>query len=301
MFSILVNKITLGDKELINSFLKNDSSGNSEHTFTNLFMWRKSYNISYSVLSGCLCIMSGLEGAKKQFSVVCGDGGDLESAYKQAVEYHRSQFGKDFLIRICDKSDFEILQKLFPNDFRLEADLPNSDYVYEIEALSQLKGKKYHSKRNFVNRFESSYNFYYEQMTPDYKEECKELYLKWYNEKKESVPGLNAELEAVWELLDNWKSLDISGGCLKCDEKMVAFSFGEPFLGRDDMAVIHLEHADTSFVGAFPAINRHFLQNRWQDFKYVNREEDMGLEGLKKSKLSYYPCFMTEKFYAVHN
>ena len=309
MLNILINKITLDKKELINKYLKNDPTGNSENTFTNLFMWQKSYNINYAEISNCLCIMSGAEGAKKQFSIIKGENGNLKEAYKKAVEFHRENFGTNFLIRLCKKNnlsdslpeEFEILEELFPKEFHLQADRDNSDYVYEISALSQLKGKKYHSKRNFVNRFESNYNFVYQKMTPDFKDDCKTLYQKWYNEKIGSVPGLDEEREAVFKLLDNWQYLDIVGGCLKCDEKMVAFSFGEAFCGRSDMAVIHLEHADTAYVGAFPAINKNFLSNEWQNFKYVNREEDMGLEGLRKSKLSYYPCFLTEKFYAVHN
>lgn len=300
MFDILINDITLDKKEFINSFLKNDHTGNSEHTFTNLFMWRKSYNIKYSVISGCLCIMSGHSRAKKQFSIIPGDGGNIKNAYKEAIEFHLEKYG-DFLIRICDKSDFETVKELYPDKFHLAADPANSDYIYETAVLSALKGKKYHAKRNFVNRFELSYSFCYEEMTPEYKEGCKKLYLKWFNERKDAVPGLNEELEAVWELLDNWESLDITGGCIKSEGEIIAFSFGEPFIGREDMAVIHLEHADMNYTGAFQAINKYFLENTLENFRYVNREEDMGLEGLRKSKQSYYPCFMIEKYYAVHN
>ena len=120
----------------------------------------------------------------------------------------------------------------------------------------------------------------------------------WYNEKKDEVAGIDEHLEAVNEIFENWDRLDIKGGCIKADGKMIAFSFGEELIPDKEMAVIHLEHGDTSFEGAYPMMNNAFVQNVWCDYKYINREEDMGLEGLRKAKQSYYPVKMARKYYA---
>ena len=100
-------------------------------------------------------------------------------------------------------------------------------------------------------------------------------------------------------MTNNWEKLDIAGGCLTVDGKMVAFSFGEVLCYPESIVVIHLEHADTDYQGSFPMINQQFLEHQWSDFKLVNREEDMGLDGLRKAKKSYYPILMTEKFVAT--
>ena len=133
-------------------------------------------------------------------------------------------------------------------------------------------------------------------MTPENKDECLALFDQWREGKSLEGAGLDEEREAVCELLNNWDVLDITGGCLRVDGKMVAFSLGEALLG--DTMVIHLEHADTSYEGSFAMMNREFLLNEWSGYKYVNREEDLGIEGLRKAKLSYQPAILLEKITA---
>ena len=296
MFFILVQDITIDKKNYLNTFLEKANSENSELTFTNLFMWRKSYNVKFSVVSDCLVIISrhGKNPAIIYFPI--GDGDRIACLNEVLKEFQKSE--ESFLIRINSDEDLEMFKSAYDNKFEITEDTNSFDYVYRVQDLSELKGKKYHAKRNFTNRFESKYNYTFETMTPDQKDECFSLYKNWLKEKEDDIPGLDESFEAVSELLDNWESLDITGACLRVDGKMVAFSFGEPMISAKNTVVIHFEHADTTFEGAFPMMNRPFLLICWQNFEFVNSDEDMGLPGLKKAKESYYPCHMAKKYLA---
>lgn len=294
MFFILVHDITIDKKDYLNTFLEKANSENSELTFTNLFMWRKSYNVKFSVISDCLVIISKHGENPTIIYFPIGDG-DKISCLNEVISAYKNE---DILIRISNDSDLERFKSAFGNKFEITEDTNSFDYVYRVQDLSELKGKKYHAKRNFTNRFENKYNYIFEIMTSAQKDECLSLYKKWLKEKEDDIPGLDESFEAVSELLDNWESLDITGACLRVEGKMVAFSFGEPMISAKNTVVIHFEHADTTFEGSFPMMNRQFLLNCWQDFEFVNREEDMGLPGLKKAKESYYPCHMAKKYLA---
>lgn len=296
MFRILTEKLTLEKKDYINGFLKKIKTENSELTFTNLFMWRKSYNVEYAIISDMLVIMSKHSGAPQVVYFPIGDG-NFKEALDEVIEYYKEKNEK-FLLRISDENDIKKLEDAYPEIFEVYEDENNNDYIYKTSDLEDLKGKKYHAKRNFINRFKNKYSYIYETMTPDMKNECMELFKKWYEEKKDEVSGVEEHLEAVSEVFENWEKLDVKGGCIRVDGKMVAFSFGEELIADKNMAVIHLEHADISYDGAFPMMNNAFVQNEWSDFLYINREEDMGLDGLRKAKQSYYPCKMARKFYA---
>lgn len=296
MFSILTHEISIDKKDLICGFLKTLDTENSELTFTNLFIWRKSYNVRYAILFDTLIIISKHQNLPYTIYFPIGSG-DQEAALSEVVENFEKE-NKEFAIRIYDEKDIEKLEKLFPGKFCIDEDTDSFDYVYSISDLTNLTGKKYHSKRNFINRFENSYDYVYEKMTPVDKDECLKLFKKWYSEKDSGMYGLEESFEAVTELLDNWENLNITGGCIRVSGNMVAFSFGEPLNSNARTIVIHLEHADTSYDGAFPMMNRQFLLSEWQDYSFVNREEDMGLEGLRKAKQSYYPVRMTKKYYA---
>lgn len=296
MFYILTEKLTLEKKDLINSYLKKIRTENSELTFTNFFMWRKSYNVEYAVVSDMLVMLSKHKDAAQIVYFPIGDG-DFKAALDEVIEYYKERNEK-FLLRISDGNDIKKLEEAYPGVFEITEDTDNNDYVYKVSDLNELKGKKYHAKRNFINRFKNKYSYTYETMTSDMKNECTELFKKWYDERKDEVAGVDEHLEAVTEIFENWERLDIKGGCIRVDGKMIAFSFGEELISDKKMAVIHLEHADISYEGAFPMMNNAFIQNQWSDYELVNREEDMGLEGLRKAKQSYYPYKMAKKYLA---
>ncbi|MBQ2614787.1 MAG: DUF2156 domain-containing protein [Clostridia bacterium] len=299
---MLLQEITIDKKDEINRYLRRKCSKNSEFTFTNLFMWRKSYDIKYVILHDMLCIMPQHTGGPRSATFPIGfigeDGteGDIKPVIETLLAYLQ-EIGETPLIRLYDDATVEKLNQAFPGRFIITEDVNSFDYVYDVQELTALAGKRFHTKKNHVNKFKKKYDWEYQPLTAHDAEECIQLFQQWHQGKGEEVPGLEEEQEAVLELFHHWDDLDLRGGCIRVDGKMVAFSVGEPLCGT--MAVIHLEHADTSYEGAFAMMNQQFLEHEWQDFVYVNREEDMGIPGMRRAKESYRPVFMVKKYVAT--
>ncbi len=297
-----LQEITIEKKEEITGYLRRRCSQNSEFTFTNLFMWRKSYDIRYLILDDMFCIMpkhgDGPRSATFPIGFVNADGTerDIVSVVTTLLEECR-EHGYQPLLRLYDERALNVLLDKFPGKFLITEDINSFDYVYRVEDLIQLSGKKYHAKKNHVNKFKSLYSWEYQTIHKEDLAECLELFDRWHDKKGEETFGLDEEREAVKELFDHWQHLDVKGGCIRVDGKMVAFSVGEPLCGKT--AVIHLEHADTNYQGSFAIMNQQFLEHEWKDFEYVNREEDMGIPGMRKVKESYRPAFMVKKYIAT--
>lgn len=296
-FMIKLEEFSIDNKEFVTGYLTRKCTQNSEFTFTNLFMWRKSYDMKFAVIHDMFCVMPQHIGGPRSATFPLGKG-DTKAVIEELLAWFEER-GEVPLIRLYNDSAVEELNALFPGKFIITEDVGSFDYVYSVEELIRLSGKKFHTKKNHVNKFKKLYNYEYQRMSPENRDEVLELFDRWYDSKKNEIPNLNEEREAVIELLDNWKDLNITGGCLRVDGKMAAFSFGEPLC--KEMAVIHLEHADTEYEGAFAAMNQQFLEHEWSGFKYVNREEDMGLEGMRKAKMSYRPVFQVKKYVATPN
>lgn len=300
---LTLNEITIDKKELLEKYLCRRCSNNSEFSFTNLFMWRKSYDIKYAITDDMLCILpkhnDGPRSATFPIGFISenGEERDIKPAIEALLKYFEGT-NQVPLIRLYDEKTVKLLTDTFPDKFLITEDLNSFDYVYSIEELTNLAGKKFHSKKNHINKFKKLYpDFKYERMTSKNAEECFNLFNNWCNNKEIDSAIFDEEKSAILELLNNWDNLDITGGCLRVGEEMVAFSIGEPL--KDDAVVIHLEHANTEFQGAFAMMNQQFLEHEWQDYKYVNREEDMGIPGMRQAKQSYKPVFMVKKYVAT--
>ena len=151
---------------------------------------------------------------------------------------------------------------------------------------------------NHINKFKELYpNHSYEPLTADNIETIRPFIEDWYQKKAESDSSVLTEKTALENALANFEALELKGGILLVDGKVVAFTIGEQL--NEDTALIHFEKADTDYQGAYPMMNQQFVQNAWSHLAYVNREDDMGIEGLRKAKLSYYPDLMVEMYSAT--
>lgn len=169
------------------------------------------------------------------------------------------------------------------------------DYVYRREDLVRLVGSKYRSKRNHINQFLRFYTYVYEPLEDRHVNDCLVLQEKWckMNRCKEDL-DLFGEHEAIREVLTHHNTLQVCGAVILIEGRVGAFTLGEKL--NDNTAVIHIEKADPEIPGLYPLINQQFCENSWQDVTYINREQDLGLPGLHKAKLSYYPDRFVEKF-----
>jgi len=170
------------------------------------------------------------------------------------------------------------------------------DYLYSVADLIELKGKRYHKKKNLLNQFVKKYNYTYLDFGPELIEQALGMQQDWCTWRDcESSEVLSAENKAIARILSDWQHFNgIQGGAIMADGAMVAYTVAERLTA--DSIVIHFEKGDTQYKGIYQAINQMFLANSAPDFALVNREQDLNDEGLRKAKLSYHPVEFINKY-----
>jgi hypothetical protein len=264
----------------------------SEFTFTNLFIWRHAYQIKISRLQNFLCLLAD-KGETSFFFPPIGEG-DMVKCYKTLLHYLKEKGVSPKVARAPESA-------VTPIDWKAagmvaELDRDQCDYIYLTEDLIKLQGRKYHRKRNHIKQFNEKYSYQYHPLTSEWISECLRLETEWCDLRHcEVVPGLANESIAIKEALTHFDQLKVTGGVILINGKVEAFTLGEP-LNRETV-VIHIEKANPAFEGLYPLINQAFLENQWSEYIYVNREQDLGEEGLRKAKESYFPHHMINKYH----
>jgi len=283
--------LSLEDKPLLDSAFQRFPPTNSEFTFTNLFIWRHAYQIKISRLHQFICLFAE-KGEQPFFFPPIGEGEMtlccrilLQSMREKGISTRLARMPEEILSRFDWKSEgFEVL-----------LDRDQSDYVYLIEDLAKLRGRKYHRKRNHIKKFKETYSYQYRPLVPELIAECLELQTAWCDLKHCEVdPSLTNEFIAIKEAFTHFDVLGVKGGAILIQGKVEAFTLGEP-LNRDTI-VIHIEKANPNFDGLYPTLNQAFLEHHWTGYQFVNREQDLGEEGLRKAKESYFPHHMVNKY-----
>ena len=173
------------------------------------------------------------------------------------------------------------------------------DYLYSVRDLVELKGKKYHKKKNLLNQFSKGYDYQYLPLTQDNIHQTLQMQENWCTWRDcASQAALDSENQAISRVLDNWRKFQrLTGGALLVEKDMVAYTVAEKLSA--DTLVIHFEKGNHAFKGVYQAINQMFLQNAGQGFAMVNREQDRDSEGLRKAKMSYNPVGFLKKFHVT--
>jgi hypothetical protein len=202
------------------------------------------------------------------------------------------------------KSFFVRIPELLANQWRRQLadcadvveDRGNWDYLYAVTDLIELKGNRYHKKKNLLNQFKKNYDYTYVPLDAPYLDRARAMQQDWCRWRDcESVELLDAENRAIARVLDNWDSLIGSrGGGLVVDGSLVAYTVAEELM--KDTVVVHFEKGDTAYKGVYQAINQMFLENGARDYQFVNREQDLDDEGLRKAKMSYSPVDFVRKY-----
>lgn len=294
MGEIEFKRAELEDKEMISKYFDRYTSRSCERTFVNVFLWSRKYPVKWAVIEDALVFKSEDEN-HLSFAFPAGEDEDVKRAMEVMASYSREK-GYPFSMYNVTPDNFEKLEKWFPGRFQIEYVRDDADYVYESEKLSALSGKKLHSKRNHINKFRTVFEnrWSYEPISENNVEECFQMALKWRNDNGcEEDSEKNAEMCVTLNALRLFKELALTGGILRVDGKIVAFTIGEPVC--PDTFVVHIEKAYADVPGAYNMINQQFVEHECLAYPYVNREEDTGSEGLRKAKLSYRPVFLVEK------
>jgi hypothetical protein len=170
------------------------------------------------------------------------------------------------------------------------------DYLYDVDELIQLKGNRFHKKKNLLNQFRKKYDFQFVPFDIEMIDMALAMQEDWCTWRDcESSEALSAENQVISRVLDSWKKFEgLIGGAIIADQKMVAYTIAEPL--SQDTVVIHFEKGNPDYKGAYQAINQMFLEHNSEQFNFVNREQDLGDEGLRKAKLSYNPINFLKKY-----
>lgn len=294
--NINFRKITLEDQDMIKSYLGLQKTRSCEMTFANIYLWSRFYRLDYAIVEDTLVFRGN--GEKTFFDFPVGKPENVKRAVEVLMTYC-DEIGQDLTLAAVTKEKYAALEEMYPGKFEVEYDRDYADYVYETEKLANLSGKKYHGKKNHINKFKKLYpDWSYEPITDDNVEECFQMALSWRRLNGcEEDEEKNAEMCVTLNSLRLFKELHLRGGLLRAAGEVVAFSIGEPVC--EDTMVVHIEKAFSAVDGAYPMINQQFILHEAKEYTYVNREEDLGEEGLRRAKLSYHPVFMVDKGRAV--
>ena len=280
------------DRDAYEKILSVSSPRGCEYAFANMCFWGRQ---EIAFLHGCIAIFAHFEG-RSVYGYPIGPG-DRRAVIRDMLQDAKER-GIPCRIGSLTAADREELEQWYPDDFLLVPDRDGQDYVYDINDLADLKGRKFQRKRNHVNRFRAAHeNYAVEPITKENMEEAKKLVCLWYRTRMESREGdYLLEQVALDRTFRYYEALDLQGLLLKIDGDTVAMTIGS-FLTPDTIDV-HFEKAREDIDGAYAAINSEFaryLREKYPQVKYLNREDDMGLEGLRKAKTSYNPHHMVEK------
>ena len=282
-------KIELEDIEIYKKFYESNPELSCENAFVNLLVWQSAYNNMIAYCDDYLFIKSsGDEGESYRLPL----GGELEKGMKLLQEHCKTEKPK---IWAQDGPRFSEFKEIYGDKYIIEEQRDAYDYVYLRENLAELSGKKYHSKRNHISAFSKKYDWEYRSITKDIISDVKQCCELWYQENSDRMDKyMLCEKEGIYMILENMERLNVKGGAIYVDKKMVAFTLGSPI--NSEIFDTHVEKALTDYATAYTLINREFAKNELSEYKYINREDDLGIEGLRKAKLSYKPEFLIKKY-----
>lgn len=292
----------LSDQNWITPLFRSSGCRSCEYSFTNLYVWSEAYEGAVALVDGFLVIRIEHNDGSYNWGVGQGDRKALlRRLYQDSLER-----GCTLNLWGMTQQECRHIEELFPGKFSFHEERDSADYCYHIDRLCTLAGKKLHAKRNHINRFEENHpDWHVETISPENIGQCLTLAHDW--ERQEAEAGLEnwssqEGQKALYLSIDHYDTLQLDGLILYGDatrEQPLAFTMGQ-WIGGDTYDVI-FEKAYGEVQGAYPMINREmsrWVQEHYPQVVYMNREDDLGQENLRKAKQSYYPDLMVDKWMA---
>lgn len=286
-------KITLDDKPIFDKIFENNTYRASECCFSNLYGWAHKFNTQYAVWGGFLLIKFTNAAGGCSYLAPLGSG-DMKAAIELLAEDCGCMVR--FEMSGVTEAMWQKIEEAAPGVFEKIPTPESFDYIYTSEKLIHLTGKKLQSKRNHINRFKKENQWEYVSLNehPETLAECRRMLTEWYELNKESHDlSLRFDYITTSDFLHNFEALGLSGGAVCVEGGVAAFSLGARL--TDDTFNVHVEKAFADIHGAYTIMNQQFVENEAANYRYVNREEDMGFESLRKAKMSYQPDILLEK------
>lgn len=285
--------ITYDDMQKMNSIFALSDYITAENCFSNAYNWNPVYKSEVAYFSDELMVIRiNVPVRSHMFPVGTGD---IKACILELMKDCEEE-GVEFFMHGIQESGKAFIEEHFGDLFRLHECRNSSDYIYSIQKLAVLSGKKLIKKRNHINRFKRLYeDWSYENISSENMQETLQMKEEWYEARDyKNDEELTLEKIAVDRAFANFEAQGLQGGIIKVGQKVVAFTLGRRL--NSNTFVIHVEKAFIEYDGAYSIINQEFILHNLMEYEYVNREEDLGNEGLRKAKLSYAPEFIALKY-----
>jgi len=295
IFLLHFKALELSDRDLFKKYLGDYNFNTYEYSFLNLYLWRKYCNIEYALLDDVLIIKKTEEGKGTAFMQPIGySENNLKDIISELMEYKKENSYMKFLFSDIEEPFLEKLKSLYGEDLEYYQDVKNFDYIYEAEKLIKLNGDKLRKRKSQYNHFVNSYVHHIEDISNDKViNDCLKFAEEWFGNQQKNYQ-LECELQGIRDILHNLDKLNGLGMAVYVDNVIAGFTIGE--IVNKDLAIIHIEKGDTIYNGIYAFINRTFAELYLKDVKYINREEDIGIPGLRRAKLAYDPIKLEKKF-----
>ena len=282
------NKINFSDMETLRKHTRLAHTRNCEYAMVNIFFWNDTDKLMFAVIDDVL-VYRLIDAGTAYYSIV----EFIEEPAELVMKLEQDAVDNGCRMVLTNMSENMVLrlEREMVGQLRYWYDREYSDYIYEVDDLIRLSGSKYHGKKNHLNKFLNTYAF-----SEDNIEECRRMKEEWAVRKGGDIEEYREELDIIDKVLDNYDKFNLIGGLIRIDGKVSAFTIGEAI--SEDTFVTHFEKADEDIPGLYQAINQQFAANSISGFKYVNREDDIGLPGIRQAKLSYRPVMMFDKYNA---
>jgi hypothetical protein len=275
--------IEIEDQSSLDAAIARHPSEACEIHFANIFLWRHFEHSKLTAVNGNLCVLCESPSEPAYFLQPIGEN-DIEKTLRTCLSFapRLSRVDESFVLR-------------HGSAFRCDLDPDNFDYVYLNEDLAELRGKKYDGKRNRIRKFERSYSYSYARLSRDHLSGCLELLTRWL----EAKVGSDGFVGSVWrtvveEGLAHFDELGLKGGVFEVGGRTAAFCLGAKL--KPETAIIPIEIVDSDYDGLSQLVNREFVRREWAGCRFINREQDNGIPGLRRAKSSYHPHHFVKKY-----
>jgi hypothetical protein len=286
-------RLVVTDGPLFHKLLREYPPIISEYTFSNLFAWMHQYDFHISRHEDTLLVLTKH----------CGQGGLYPPVGPVSGNFLFNLLKESKINNVADHyhcADERITEALsfFKADVEIKEEPDQFDYIYSREDMANLPGNRFHDKKNLLNQFERKYDASFEPLTTTTVEEALNFEHDWCKTREcEKTPSLSREQCAIYNMLSYFEIMKLGGALVRCNGKIIGITMGEPL--NDDTYVIHIEKGDDSYRGIYQFINQRFAASIDPKYKWINREQDLGIPGLRRAKQSYNPVRMAKK-YTVH-
>ena len=287
-------EIDIKDKDWINELLHKSDFMGCEYSFANNMAWRKMSNSLITKYKDFYIVGTPLADVPS-FTYPAGEG-DITEVFSELKKISDSK-GKPLVISSVNNENLIKLKEIYGDRLTVKTNPDYFDYIYNNIDLIEMKGKKFHGKRNHIKRFKDN-DWEFREITEKDFDDCITFAVESYNNSN-GHDDFSAVCEqfAIHTFFDNYYEFGLKGAILKQNGLLVGFTLGEQL--NSNTFVVHIEKALGSVQGAYPTICNEFAKMCASELKYINREEDLGLEGLRKSKRSYNPAFLLEKHVVI--